>query len=278
MRGILTAIWIGAAVLAAIPARGAEATFERDLVVAGQVQLTVATGSGTIHLTRGASGHVHVFGRVRSFWGGNDTRVSEIAAHPPIEQTGNIVRVGERRGNLRNISIDYEVEAPADSYLDAATGSGSINDDGVGADTRLSTGSGSIHATGLEGGYSASTGSGSIYAEGSGNDDVRAETGSGTIELHNLHGALKADTGSGSIKVEGVPVGPWRLETGSGGVDLSTDGAAFTLDASTGSGGIRCDREIMGQSRLEKHHLAGRINGGGPLVHVTTGSGSIRID
>ena len=278
MRQMLVATWMGvAALLMAIPARGVEATFERDLTVNGRVQLTVATGSGTIHLTQGASGHVHIYGHVRSFWGGNDDKVSEIAAHPPIEQTGNIVRVGARHENLQNISIDYEIEAPADSFLDAATGSGSVNDDGVGADAKLSTGSGGIHATGLQGGYSASTGSGSIYAEGSGDGDVKAETGSGTIDLHGVHGALKAVTGSGSVKAEGVTVGPWHLETGSGSVELWTNGAAFTLEASTGSGGIRCDREMMGQTDSEKHHMSGKVNGGGPLLHIQTGSGSITI-
>jgi len=278
MRRILLATWMGLTVLwMAAPARGAEATFERDLTVNGRVQLTVATGSGSIHLSPGADGHVHIYGHVRSSWGGNDDMVREIAVHPPIEQTGNIVRIGTQHTNLHNISIDYEIEAPANSFLDAGTGSGSVNDEGVGADAKLHTGSGGVHATGLSGGYSLSTGSGSIYAEGSGDGDVKAETGSGTIELHSVHGALKAVTGSGSIKADGTPVGPWHLETGSGSVELWTNGAAFTLDASTGSGGIRCDREIAGQSDSEKHHLAGRVSGGGPLVHIQTGSGSIRV-
>lgn len=266
-----------AALTLAVPARGADATFNRDLTVSGRVQLTVSTGSGTIHLIPGAAGHVRIYGRVRTFWGGNEAEVSEITEHPPIEQTGNIVRIGERHEHLRNIAIDYEIEAPANSFLDASTGSGSIHDDGVGADALLSTGSGGIHATGLVGGYSASTGSGSIYAESTGDGDVKAETGSGTIELHGVHGALKATTGSGSVKVEGMPAGPWHLETGSGGVDVSTSGAAFVLDASTGSGSIRCDAEIAGHIGSDKHHITGRVNGGGPLVRIETGSGSIHV-
>jgi hypothetical protein len=278
MRQILVATWMAVATLGmAIPACAADATFVRDLTVNGRVQLSVVTGSGTIHLTQGASGRVHIYGHVHSSWGDNDDRVAEIAAHPPIEQTGNIVRVGTHHENLHNISIEYDIEAPANSFLDAGSGSGNVSDDGVGADTRLSTGSGSIHATGLQGGYSVSTGSGSIYAEGSGEGDVKAETGSGTIELHGVHGALKADTGSGSIRTEGTPVGPWHLETGSGSVELWTGNAAFTLEASTGSGGIHCDREMMGQTDSEKHHMSGKVNGGGPMVHIQTGSGSIKI-
>ncbi len=258
-------------------ALGEEATFERNLDVSGRAELMIATGSGTIHLTQSENGRIHILGRVRSNWGGNDEKVREIAAHPPVEQTGNIVRIGARHENLRNISIDYDIEAPANAFLNAATGSGSVIDDGVGADAKLSTGSGGIHATGLQGDFSVETGSGNIYAEQTGNGDVKAETGSGSIELRNLHGALRAQTGSGNIKTAGIPSGPWRLDTGSGGVELWTGSAGLTLDASTGSGRIRCDREITGQTDSEKHHLSGKVGGGGPMVRVETGSGSIQI-
>jgi DUF4097 and DUF4098 domain-containing protein YvlB len=263
--------------LAAMPALGAEATFERNLTVTGRVELTVETGSGSIHLTHGAAGQIHIAGKVRSNWGGSDEQVRQIAANPPVEQTGNIVRIGGRHENLHNISIDYEIEAPADSYLNAATGSGEVNDDGVGENTKLSTGSGSIHATGLHGSFSVDTGSGNIYAEQTGDGDVKAETGSGSIELRNLHGGLKAETGSGSIKVGGTPAGPWKLETGSGSVELWTGNAALTLDAETGSGSVQSDREMTTQGSSNRHHITGKIAGGGPTVRIETGSGSIRV-
>jgi hypothetical protein len=261
----------------AVTARGAEAMFTRDLTVSGRVDLTVATGSGSIHLTPGASGQVHIVGRVRSSWGADESEVQQIADHPPVEQTGNIVHVGERHENWHNISIDYEIEAPADAYVTAQSGSGNVIDDGVGTDAKLSTGSGSIHATGLQGGPSLDTGSGNIDATLTGEGDARAQTGSGSIELHGVHGALKAETGSGNIKVEGRPAGPWRVTTGSGGVELWTNESAFTLDAETGSGSIHSDREMLTQGTEEHHHVTGKIGGGGPLVRVRTGSGSIRI-
>jgi len=265
------------AALAVSPVWATEQTFERDLTVTGPVDLSVSTGAGSIHLTVGPAGHVHVFGRVKSSWGGSDDKVRAIAAHPPIEQTGNIVRIGAHNEDLHNISIDYEVEAPPDAFLNAATGSGSVTDDGVGTNARLSTGSGSIRATSLKGGFSLGTGSGNIYAEQVGSGDVKAETGSGSIELKNLNGGLRAHTGSGSIKAGGTPSGTWRIETGSGSVEVWTGSAPFTLDAATGSGSIQSDREISMQGSMERHHLAGEVAGGGPTVRIETGSGSIRI-
>jgi DUF4097 and DUF4098 domain-containing protein YvlB len=263
--------------LASVPALASEATFERNLTVNGRVELTVATGSGSIRLTHGSSDRIHVFGRVRSNWGENEDKVREIAANPPIEQTGNIIRIGARHESLHNISIDYEIQAPADAYLSASTGSGSINDDGIGENAKLSTGSGSIHASGLHNGFSVNTGSGDIFVEATGQGDAKAHTGSGSIELHDVRGGLDAETGSGSIKVSGTAAAAWKLHTGSGSVELWPGSGGYTLDASTGSGGISTEREMTVQGSFDKHHMTGKVGGGGPTVRVETGSGSIRI-
>lgn len=262
--------------LAAVPAFAAEASFDRNLTVNGRVDLTVSTGAGHIHLTTGPAGQVHISGHVRSNWGASDDQVRNITDHPPIQQTGNIIRIGHQM-NLHNISIDYDIQAPADSYLEAGTGSGEIEVDGVGTNARLHTGSGRIHAVGLHGGFSAGTGSGSIYAEQTGDGDVKAETGSGSIELRSIRGGLIAHTGSGSIKAEGTPTGQWKLHTGSGSVEVWTGTAGITLDASTGSGGIHTDREISTEGNIGRHHVTGRIGGGGPTVQIGTGSGGIHV-
>jgi DUF4097 and DUF4098 domain-containing protein YvlB len=275
MKHVLTAMALLA--LAAVPALASEATFERNLSFSGRVELKVATGSGNIHLTQGSGNQIHIFGKVKSNWGGSDERVREIAANPPIEQTGNIVRIGARHENLNHVSIDYEIQAPADAYLDAGSGSGNVIDDGVGENAKLSTGSGNIHATGLRGGFSAGTGSGDVYAEQTGQGDVKASTGSGSIELKNLRGGLRADTGSGNIKVTGTPTSSWHLHTGSGNVDFRAGDAPLTLDAETGSGSVRTDREMVTQGSNDRHHVTGKLNGGGPTVRIETGSGSIHV-
>ncbi|MGD0831515.1 MAG: DUF4097 family beta strand repeat-containing protein [Terracidiphilus sp.] len=272
-------LWIAAAALAlaALPALASEATFERTLAVSGRVDLSVATGSGSIHVTRGADNQVHIYGKVKSGWGGSEERVREIATHPPVEQTGNIIRIGGHHESFHNISIDYEIQAPVNAFLSASSGSGDVTVDGVGENARLSTGSGSIRATGLHGGFTADTGSGNIDAEQTGSGDVKAETGSGNIDLRSLHGGLRAHTGSGNIKVNGTPTTEWNLETGSGNAELSAGNAAFTLDASTGSGNIHTDQEMLTQGTQSQHHVVGKINGGGPTVRIETGSGDIRV-
>jgi hypothetical protein len=275
MKYVLTAF--AALTLAAVPALAAEANFERNLSVNGRVELSVSTGSGHIHLTHGSSNQIHIYGHVKASWGGSDERVRQIAANPPIEQTGNIIRIGGHHENLHNISIDYDIQAPADAYLEASSGSGDLNDDGIGQNAKLSTGSGSIHATGLKGSFNVNTGSGDIYAEQTGEGDVKAQTGSGRVELREIHGALRAGTGSGDIKITGSPSGDWKLETGSGSVEFTPGNTGFVLDASTGSGSVHTDHEMQVQGSFDRHHITGKINGGGPTVRIETGSGDVRI-
>lgn len=277
MKAFLCVTALAACAAAAIPAMAAEATFERNLSFNGRPDLTISIGAGNIHLDAGPAGQIHIVGHVRSTWGGSDEQVRDIAAHPPIEQTGNIVRIGAHQNNLQHISVDYDIEAPADAYLSATSGSGNIAIEGVGTDATLETGSGNIHATGLRESFKADTGSGNIYAEQIGNGDVKAETGSGNIELRNLNGALRAHTGSGNIKASGKPAGPWKMETGSGDVEIWTGNSAFTLDAGCGSGSIESDREITSGRTADRHHLSGKVSGGGPAVRIETGSGSIRV-
>jgi DUF4097 and DUF4098 domain-containing protein YvlB len=273
-RHLVTAAVLG---LAASTALASEATFDRTLTVSGQVQLSVSTGSGNIHLTHNAGNQVHIFGKVKGGWDVSEARVKAIAANPPIEQTGNIVRIGGHHENLQNISIDYEIQAPENALLEAGTGSGNITVEGVGEKAKLSTGSGNIHATGLHDGFTVSTGSGNIYAEQTGTGDVKAETGSGNVELRNLHGGLHAGTGSGEIKVGGTPTTDWKLGTGSGDVEFWPGSTGITLNAETGSGGIQSEHEVVTQGESNRHHLSGKLNGGGPTVRIETGSGSIRI-
>ncbi|HEY2858513.1 MAG TPA: DUF4097 family beta strand repeat-containing protein [Terracidiphilus sp.] len=263
--------------LAALPALASEATFDRTLSVNGRVELNVGTGSGNIHITHGSGTEIKIHGRVKSNWGSSEDRVREIAANPPIEQTGNIVRIGGHHENLNHVSIDYEIEAPADAFLEASSGSGDVTDDGVGQSAKLNSGSGNIHATGLKGGFNVGTGSGNIYAEQTGEGDVKAETGSGNIELKELHGALHAQTGSGDIKVSGSPSSDWKLGTGSGSIEMWPGNTGFTLDASTGSGSVRTEHEMAVQGSFDRHHITGRVNGGGPTVRAETGSGDIHV-
>jgi DUF4097 and DUF4098 domain-containing protein YvlB len=261
----------------------AEGTFDKTLHVSGPVTLSVSTGSGTIHITPGADSSVHIIGHVHAAkwnnWvdsGSPEQRVQTIVANPPIEQTGNTISIGKHT-NYRDISIDYDITAPKGTDLSANSGSGDIRVADLNGAAKISTGSGTIEASGLGERVYLETGSGDIHAEMLSPTSVKAQTGSGNIRLRNVQGELNAGTGSGDIEAQGQPTAPWKLETGSGSITLITGNARFSLDASTGSGSVHSDPPLTVHGNLDRHHVIGDINGGGPTVRVETGSGDVRI-
>jgi hypothetical protein len=272
--------------LGAATAFAADGNFDRTLNVSSSPNVSVATGSGYIHLNPGSGNQVHIVAHLRSShgWmsGGNDvdSRIQQIVNNPPIVQNGNDITIGERHSNdlYRNISIDYDITLPKASGIDAATGSGDVQIQDVGANIKAQSGSGSVRAHGIQGPATLGTGSGDIELQQTGPGDVKAETGSGSIRLNGLSGALRASTGSGDIEAAGQPTADWKLTTGSGSVRLAVGNAHFNLDADTGSGTINLSQPITMQGSLNRgHHVSGVVNGGGPTIRIGTGSGDIQI-
>jgi hypothetical protein len=271
--------------LVASTAWAADSNFDRTLTVGGTPGLSVSTGSGYIHLLPGADSQVHVVAHLRSshgWMGGGDVegRIQQIVKNPPIVQTGNDILIGDRHNNdlYRNITIDYDITLPRGSMITVATGSGDVEVQGVGTSLKAQSGSGNVHARGIKGAATLGTGSGDIEFQQAGPGDVKAETGSGNLHLHGLSGALKASTGSGEIEADGRPTTDWKLSTGSGSIHLAVGNAHFNLDADTGSGSINVAQPMTMQGSLNRHHVTGVVNGGGPTIRANAGSGDIQVN
>ena len=262
---------------ARLNAEAAEQSFTKTINLRNRLDLTILSGAGTIQISEGPAGVLHITGHVKANdWHPSDDRLRDIAARPPIEQNGNVIHIGTA-GELAHIIIDYEIEAPADSIIQATSSVGDIFDDGVGLRARFNTGSGNIHAIGLRGSLDVSSKEGDIEVEQIGRGEVKAVSGTGNLELRDLEGPLHAATDAGNIKVSGVPAGDWSVQTGKGEVELSLGRAACTIDAQTGAGRVRSELTIEGANGSDPRHLAGRINGGGHNVILQVGEGDIRI-
>ena len=273
---------------AASIAHAADHNFDRTLQAGATPNVSISTPSGYIHLRPGSDGQVHVaahlHGSNNGWFGGGandvESRIQQIVSNPPINQNGNDITIGERHaGDLyRNITIDYEVTVPRGSNLTASTGSGDIESQDVGASMKADSGSGSVRVRGVHGPAFLQTGSGDVELNQAGTGEVHAQTGSGSIRLHDINGALRAQTGSGDIEASGQITADSKLDTGSGSVRLDLGPQArLNLDASTGSGSIHTAQTINMQGSLNRNHVTGTINGGGPPVRINTGSGDIEI-
>lgn len=317
---VVSALVVAAMLWAAPTFAASEGSFEKTLKVSGPVNLDVETGSGSVEIITGTGNEVYVRGRIRSSngWFGPpaDEKIRRLEANPPIQQSGNDIRLGhiEDPELRRNISISFRITVPSNARVHsksgsgsqsvdgiqgtldveagsgdikvrnigdtvrASTGSGSIEADRISGNLRAKAGSGSIHATGIAGGLEADTGSGSIHLEQTAPGAVRAQTGSGDIELRGVRGSLEAQTGSGGIQADGDPTGTWSVHTGSGTVQLRfPSDASFDLDAETSSGSVSVNHPITVQGAVGRKQVHGKVHGGGVPVEVRTGSGSVEI-
>jgi hypothetical protein len=306
------------AALTAFPAFAEnEGHFDRTLTVTGAVDLDVQTGSGEITLRTGDSTKVEIHAKIHgSGWGDVEQRIHEIENNPPIEQSGNTIRIGhiDNHDWKRNISISYELIVPAQSKLRSESGSGDQKVEGISGPADMNSGSGSLHvktignevrvrtgsgdveletihgsarasagsgtirAIGIAGGLTASSGSGNVTLEQTAAGDVDISTGSGDVEIKGVKGGAKVSTGSGSITAQGDPTGDWRLHSGSGSVRVNFPSqAAFNLVARSSSGNIETSHEISVQGNISPRELRGKVGAGGPLVELSTSSGSIEI-
>ena len=75
-------------------------SFDRALSVSGEAQLIVSTGSGNIHLTRGTGNQIHIHAQIHVSHEGSEEQARQIAANPPIEQSGNVIRVGQQHEDI----------------------------------------------------------------------------------------------------------------------------------------------------------------------------------
>ncbi len=70
----------------------------------------------------------------------------------------------------------------------------------------------------------------------------------------------------------------WRLETGDGSVSLEVPGdLAADVDLHTSDGHIDLDMPVTTEGKIRQNEVRGKLNGGGSLLTIRTGDGSIHL-
>lgn len=263
-------------------AQRTDGSFERTLNVTGFVDLDLVTDAGGIFVVPGPSGTVRIRGILKAGdnWfnrGDVESRIRDLEAHPPIEQTGNNIRVAVRnRSLLRGISMRLEVEAPRDSRLRARADSGGIDVRGIKGPVDCHTDSGGIHAREIDGEVRAAADSGGIHVRRV-NGPVYARADSGGIEAFEIAGSVDVEVDSGGIRVSQTTPALIRTRSDSGGADITlARTGGYDIRAHAGSGHITAP-DVAVSGTISRHEVNGRLRGGGPLVEVRADSGNIDI-
>jgi hypothetical protein len=225
--------------------------------------LHVDTNDASIEITHGVSNTVSA--RVVSDGisiGATGVRVTEhqdadkvdLQVHVPNEWGFHI---GVHRG------VRVEVQVPPQAALDLHSGDGHISVNGISGQAKLDTGDGHIDVQNFTGALRAHTGDGHMTIDAT-LTDLDLRTGDGHIDL--------------TVRPGSKMNGGWLIHTSDGRVEarLPQDLAA-ELYAHTGDGHIQLDMPVTVNGTIERSRIRGKLNGGGPLLEVTTGDGGIRI-
>jgi hypothetical protein len=235
--------------------------WKRDYAVSGKPEVHLSTGDGSVEFTVWDRKQVSVSVYTEGWQIGSDG--IKIEEH----QNGDRVEVTLHTPHTNwclfcNRSIHVDVTLPRDANIDVHTGDGSIRGSRVRGNLFLHTGDGSIQVEDIDGEISAHSGDGGIHVDG-------------------RFDALRVDTGDGSIHA-GVDRGSkmssaWYLHSGDGSIEVRLpEDLSANLDVRTGDGSIRSDLSLS-DSDQRRHSLRGKLNGGGPLLELRSGDGSIHL-
>ena len=238
--------------------------WQHEYKVGAKPELRIDTNDARIEVRRGGPaievrvetvgykigpGSVHIYDR-------QDGDVVDIQVRAP---RGPFISFGQMRW------IHVEVTVPENAKLNLHSGDGALIVSGISAPADLSTGDGHIEVSDFSGPLKAKTSDGSMRVSGR-FDDLNLSTGDGHITCEVQPGSKMS--------------GRWVLRTSDGALNLRlpSDFPA-NLEARTGDGHIRINMPItMRTSNADGHHVEGTLNGGGNLLDIQTGDGSININ
>jgi DUF4097 and DUF4098 domain-containing protein YvlB len=249
---------------ATLPARADD--WSKTYTLTGKPDLRVETSDADIHVSTWDQNTVEAKVTTTRYKIGEDgIRIEE-------HQTGNVVEIDVHYphhgvtinwGNSGSHHVDIDIHMPREGRVDLHTGDGKIEIGNFKGEMQLRSGDGAQEIDGVDGKLRASTGDGPIHANGR-FDELDLKTGDGRVDARAAAGSALA-TG-------------WKLESGDGTVTLEVpENLAADVDLHTGDGHIDLDMPVATEGKIREGEVRGRLNGGGNLLVIHTGDGSIRL-
>ncbi|HLV87176.1 MAG TPA: DUF4097 family beta strand repeat-containing protein [Candidatus Sulfotelmatobacter sp.] len=246
---------------AALPASADE--WAKTYTLTGRPDLRVETTDASIRVTTWDQNSIEA--KILS----SRYKIGEGGIQVEEHQAGNSV---ELNVHLPHHTVNFEwgshkveilVQMPREGSVNLHTGDGKIEIAGLKGEMDLRTGDGSESLDSVDGKLHAWTGDGHIQATGR-FDAVDVKTGDGHIDMRAAQGSALNDG--------------WRLETGDGSVRLEVPGdLAADVELHTGDGHIDLDMPIITSGKMRQNEVHGKLNGGGSLLSIKTGDGSIHL-
>lgn len=249
------------ALAVALPASADE--WSKTYSLTGKPDLRVETSDANIRVTTWDQNTIEAkVITTRDKIGAGGIRVEE-------HQSGDAVEIDVRYPHHNftlewgNHRVDIIIQMPRQGKVNLRTGDGKIDVAGLKGEMDLHSGDGSETLDGVDGKLRANTSDGHIRASGR-FDELDLKTGDGHVDVRAAQGSSMATS--------------WRLETGDGNVSLEVPSAlAADVDLHTGDGHIDLDMPVTTSGQLRENEVRGKLNGGGSLLTIHTGDGSIHL-
>jgi len=166
--------------------------------------------------------------------------------------------------NESNHRVDVENHMPREGRVNLHSSDGSIRLANFKGDMDLQSSDGALEVEGVDGALKAHASDGHIKIAGR-FDSLQLSSSDGRIEARALAGS--------TIKSN------WDLHTGDGSVTVQLPEAfAADVELRTGDGHISLDMPVSVEGQLGHNNIRGKLNGGGNLLTIRTGDGSIRLE
>ena len=231
--------------------------------VSNTPSLHVDTNDASIEVTHGVSNTIYAKVITDGISiGGSGARITERQDSDKVDLQVHIpndwgIHFGMHRG------VRVEIQVPPQAALDLHSGDGHILVNGISGQARLDTGDGHIDVQNFTGALHGHTGDGHMTIDGVFTDlDLRS--GDGHVNL--------------TVRPGSKLNGGWLIHTSDGSVEAKLpQDLACELYAHTGDGHIQLDLPVTVSGSIEHSRVRGKLNGGGALLEISTGDGSIRI-
>ena len=165
--------------------------------------------------------------------------------------------------NVHSNRVNLEIRMPREGRVNLHTADGSIALSNFKGDMELDSGDGGLEINSVDGSLRSHTGDGRIHARGR-FDSLQLSSGDGRVETEVLPGSAVHSA--------------WDVHTGDGSISLTLpDSFAADIELRTGDGHITLDMPVTVEGRLSRSDIRGKLNGGGNLLSIHTGDGSIHL-
>ena len=276
----------GAAILAiaglALTATNASAEeWTKSYTISGRAHVRVDTNDGSVRVSTSDTKQVEFVVIYEGYKMDKNLTVTSRQDGDQVEVSARVHSGIGFNWGINHRTLRVEVHMPREADLNVDTGDGSVEAQALTGNLDIHTGDGHVRVDGAKGEIRLRTGDGSI--EGRDLDGkVEADTGDGHVTLEGRFDSLNIKTGDGSITARAGAgsklANGWNIHTGDGSVDLSLPGdLQANIEASTNDGRISLGIPVMVEGTFSTSKISGKMNGGGMLLTIHTGDGSIHL-